>query len=102
MALVALERLVPSGQREFGLGMVEGRAGPGAGVVTDGTIGREVRGSVIRIGGAFVSVQVAVHAGRGCSGELPINVAGLAVERGMYTGEREMSDRGVIEFRAAP
>ncbi len=70
--------------------------------MTDCAILREPRLHVIGILGARVVFQVATHATRAGDIEIPIQVAGRAVQCGVNPGERETGELGVVKTRAKP
>ena len=62
VALRARQAGMRAGQREAGLGVVEGRIGPAGGVVATGAVGREPKLLVVRVRRVVVVVQVTRHA----------------------------------------
>ena len=55
-----------------------------------GTRGRVACGNVIGIGGLIVFGQVAGNTFRGCIGKIPVDMAQVAIGKGMSAGEREL------------
>ncbi len=101
VALHAVEGLVPAGQRELALGVIE-RRGPVRGVVAEHAIGAELARRVRRRGGRVVLVQMAPHA-LVAEGRLEVRVLVTLVAGGVCVRPREREAGGVvIETRGRP
>ena len=92
-----------AGQRESRSGVVESRVHPVAGVVALVARLREIRGDMVRIGGALVVLEVATHARGAVQVVVIVDMAIGASPRwnGMQPGERE-SSAGVVERGVHP
>ena len=103
VTLGALQRGVRAGQRESRGRVIERRIAPRRGGVALLASLRDVRGHVIRIGGALEIGEVAADASGIRRGQvvIPIDVTLGALQCGVRTGQRE-SSRRVIERRIAP
>lgn len=86
VASVASDRLVEAGQWKRGLAVIKRSWHPRGSRVTDFASRRESTCLVIRICGAVVIVQMARHAGRRHSRELPVFVTCDASQGGVKTG----------------
>jgi len=100
VALSAGHRLVRARQRERRLIVIENSTIPISGVVAYGTVGREIRRSVIRIGGPVKVFLVARVALGGNRLVVAVDMALHAGYRGMRPGQGE--HRRVIEGRRFP
>lgn len=96
VACGARQRDMRAGESPAGRGVVENRAEPVGGGVTERAILGESRGDVIRIGGLVEVGEMTPLALRRRIGELTVQMALRAGQSKVVAGERE-SHRGVIE-----
>lgn len=92
---------VRAGQGEAGQVVVKAGRHPRRGGMAHLALLREAGGRVIGIVGVLEILQVARNAQRAEVGELPADVAGLALQCGMRAGEGETAQR-VVELRIRP
>jgi hypothetical protein len=88
-------------QGEVGIAVIKSRRLPCGRVVADIALLREAGLSVIGIGGAVVIGQVARHASRSQARELPVHMAGSAVDIHVRAGQREIGI-AVVKRRSCP
>jgi len=87
MALAALQRRMPTGQRPASRGMIEARLSPRGCVVTDFALLGEAHGNVIRIGRSGVILLMAAVAGGRQAGVIVVHVALRALHAGVRASE---------------
>jgi len=102
MALRALQSGMCSGQRKSDQVVIERCRLPGTGAVATPTGLWEVRGHMVGVGGPAEIRQVASDAGRRRTFEFAADVARVAVERGMHSGQRKAGVFKMVEVHPKP
>ena len=102
VTLRTLQGGMRAGQRESDKGMVEIRRLPGGGVVASLAGLGEIERYVIRIVGVLEISQMAPYAIGGRAFELGAEMAGIAIQRGVCSRQRESGELQVIKGGAKP